>query len=257
MKCDYSTTFRLASTTFAGDALQKNGSRRTRSNLSRNVYRQIYQRFSRIFRYSIFIGGPTCTCMPINPSSLRFGASSSTVMLIKRPLRMCVAMLPRAMMCAAFQSDCRNARQLVRRRERREHDRRPAANHVRHLAAHGEKQPSLLFVVVAVVPLAAVEIELITLHRELVFGRHRIGHDDAAIVDAAVARFGDAIVELQLEVGRRAAAPDDERVALDDRRGSDLADEHAVLCAPVRRCSLPNRRAICRRRSPGIPARRR
>ena len=47
-----------------------------------------YQRFNRMFRYSIFIGGPVCTCMPINPSSLRFGASSSNVMLIKRPFNM-------------------------------------------------------------------------------------------------------------------------------------------------------------------------
>ena len=63
-----------------------------------------YQRFSRIFRYSIFIGGPVCTCMPIRPSSFRFGASSSIVMLMRRPLRICVAELPRTMRWAAFQS---------------------------------------------------------------------------------------------------------------------------------------------------------
>ena len=86
---------------------------------------------------------------------------------------MCVAVLPRTMMCAAFQSDVDDARELVGRRERREHDRRPAADDVRHLTAHREEQAPLLFVVVAVISLAAVEIELIALHRELVFRRHR------------------------------------------------------------------------------------
>jgi len=33
--------------------------------------------FSRMFRYSTFIGGPTCTCTPSRPSAGRFGASSS------------------------------------------------------------------------------------------------------------------------------------------------------------------------------------
>ena len=38
-----------------------------------------YQFFSRMLRYSTFIGGPTCTCTPISPSAGRFGASSSIV----------------------------------------------------------------------------------------------------------------------------------------------------------------------------------
>lgn len=45
-----------------------------------------HQFFSRMFRYSTFIGGPTCTWTPMSPSTRRFGASSSMVMLITRPL---------------------------------------------------------------------------------------------------------------------------------------------------------------------------
>ena len=67
----------------------------------------------------------------------------------------------------------------------------------------------------------------------------------------------DAEIELQLEVLRLAAAPDDERVALDDRRRRDLADERAVLDAPVGRVAFPSSRASCRRRWVGTRARRR
>ena len=42
-----------------------------------------YQFFNRMFRYSIFIGPPTCTCMPMAPSVGRFGGSSSTTIVIR------------------------------------------------------------------------------------------------------------------------------------------------------------------------------
>ena len=47
-----------------------------------------YQFLSRMFRYSTFIGGPTCTWTPISPSAGRFGTSSSMTTLISRPLMM-------------------------------------------------------------------------------------------------------------------------------------------------------------------------
>ncbi len=46
----------------------------------------LYQLLSRMFRYSTFIGGPTCTWTPMSPSAGRFGTSSSMTTLISRPL---------------------------------------------------------------------------------------------------------------------------------------------------------------------------
>ena len=58
------------------------------------------------------------------------------------------------------------------------------------------------------------------------------------VLDAAVAgahlEFG-----LQLEVARRAALPDDERVRVDDFLRRALADDHAVLDAPELRVAVP------------------
>src|SRR5688572_26912460 len=100
-----------------------------------------------------------------------------------------------------------NRGELVRTRERGKHNRRPAADDVRNLTADREEQPPFLFVVVAVVALSTIEIELIAAHREFVVRRDRIRDDDAAIIDTAVPTFGDAIVQLQLEVAGRTAAP--------------------------------------------------
>src|ERR1019366_999438 len=47
-----------------------------------------YSSFNRKFRYSIFIGGPTCTCTPISPFIMRPAASSSITTLIKCPFSM-------------------------------------------------------------------------------------------------------------------------------------------------------------------------
>ena len=58
------------------------------SSSSRSSSAGGYHCFSRMFRYSTFIGGPTCTCTPSRPSVGRFAVSSSTVTLITRPLSM-------------------------------------------------------------------------------------------------------------------------------------------------------------------------
>jgi hypothetical protein len=60
----------------------------------------IYRLFSQMFRYSTFIGGPTCIWNPINPPVARFAASSSIATAISRPFIMCVSAFPRAMTCS-------------------------------------------------------------------------------------------------------------------------------------------------------------
>ena len=141
--------------------------------------------------------------------------------------------------CTAFQSSVTTLRHFRRIPDRGEHDRRAAAHDARHLPPHADEQPALLFVVVPDVAFPAVEIELIAAQRELVVGRHRIRYARAPVVDAAVPGRRDAVVQLQLEVLRPAAPPDDERVALDDRRRRDFTDQHPVLDPPVLRVPLP------------------
>src|SRR5690606_21978843 len=68
-------------------------------------------------------------------------------------------------------------------------------------------------------------------------------------VDAAVARLGDSVLQLQLEIAWRPPLPDDEGVALDDGVRRDLADQRAILHAPVhgitgpavQRCAVEDR----------------
>ena len=57
--------------------------------------RRRYNSFSLKFRYSIFIGPPTCTCTPINPFIIRPTGSSSTTRLIKCPFKTCASTFPR------------------------------------------------------------------------------------------------------------------------------------------------------------------
>src|SRR5688572_17899649 len=131
---------------------------------------------------------------------------------------------------------CRELRGFA---ERREDDRRTCPDDAGDLAAHADEEPSLLLVIVADVPPGAVEIELIAAHRELVVGRDRVWNARAAVVDAAVPARGDPVVELQLEVLRAAACPDDERVALDDGGRGDLSDQYSVFGAPVFGVAFP------------------
>src|SRR5262249_45559480 len=83
------------------------------------------------------------------------------------------------------------------------------------------------------------DVALIAAHGEAVGGGYGIGHDDAAVIDTAVAAGGDAVIEFELEILRRAAAPDEEGVAADDGFGRNPAGHDAVGRAPVFRIALP------------------
>ena len=185
------------------------------------------------------MGGPTCTCTPINPSTGRFG----TVVVDDDGHEPAVDDVRQDI---AASDDVHRVPvvgnglgELVGVADRRHQNRGTAANDARHLSAHAEEKPALLFVVVSRIALATVEIALVTTHRELVPWRHSVRNDHAAIVDAAVALGRDAVVELQLEVLRLAAVPDDEGIALDDRGRGDLSDQSPVLDAPVGRVPIP------------------
>src|SRR5580658_9510351 len=110
---------------------------------------------------------------------------------------------------------------------------------MRHLSAHRQEQTPLLLVVIAGVLVLAVDIALIAAHRELVRGSHFVWYHHAAIIDAAVAARRDPVIHLQLEILGRAAPPDDEGVALDDRLRGDFAGHESVRGAPVFRIPLP------------------
>jgi hypothetical protein len=60
------------------------------------------------------------------------------------------------------------------------------------------------------------------------------------VIDAAVSAFGDAVLQLQLEVPSGAASPDDEGVLLEQRRGGDFADQHTVLDPPIDGVAVPS-----------------
>src|SRR4029453_4551250 len=80
----------------------------------------------------------------------------------------------------------------------------------------------------------AGDVELVTLHGEL-----RAVDLAAAIVDAAVALVGDAILESKFEVFKFPVAPDDERILFCLAAGRDLADEIAILDSPVLEIAIP------------------
>src|ERR1039457_4835414 len=102
------------------------------------------------------------------------------------------------------------------------------------LAAHGEKAAAALFVYLAGVALLAVHIGLVALHGEL-----DVGEFDAAELDAAV-EAGQLELELQFEIGRTAAPPDEERVLDGLLVGGSQADDGAVFDAPELRIAFPS-----------------
>lgn len=120
-----------------------------------------------------------------------------------------------------------------------QNDRLVPADHMRHLPAQGKKEPPLLFVVLAGVDIATIDVALVAAHGELIGWCYFVGHHCAAVVDAAVAASSDPVVHLEFEVLGRPTAPDDEGVALDDGLGSDLANQRAILGAPVPGVALP------------------
>ena len=62
---------------------------------------------------------------------------------------MCMSVLPRTIEVDRVPVVVDELRQLVASRRTWRHDRRPSADDARDLAAHGQKQPALLLVVVA------------------------------------------------------------------------------------------------------------
>ena len=96
------------------------------------------------------------------------------------------------MTCTAFHLRD-GPRELGGTADRRDQNRRTSADDAPEPPRTREKEAALLFVVVAGISLAAVEIALIAAHRELVRWRDRVGNDDAAVVDAAVALGRDAV----------------------------------------------------------------
>jgi hypothetical protein len=63
--------------------------------------------------------------------------------------------------------------------------------------------------------------------------------DDPAVAVISAELKLLAAIELQFEIARPAAPPDNEGVALDDSGRRDFADERTVIDAPVRRIALP------------------
>jgi hypothetical protein len=103
-----------------------------------------------------------------------------------------------------------------------------------HLAAVGEESAAAFLVVLADPTFDVVDVGLIAGERP-----GCIRKLDTAVVDAAVAAGGDAVIELELEVGGSAAAPDDEGVSFDEGFGGDFPDEVAVFDAPVFGIAVP------------------
>src|ERR1039457_5591521 len=101
------------------------------------------------------------------------------------------------------------------------------------LAAHGEKPAPALFVDLAGVLLLAIHVGLVALHGEL-----DIGEFDAANLDAAI-EAGEFELELQFEIRRTAAAPDEEGVLDGLPVGGGLSDDGAVFHAPEMRIAFP------------------
>src|SRR3954451_17053009 len=101
------------------------------------------------------------------------------------------------------------------------------------------EEAALLLVILPGVTIGSVDVELVAFHGELIGRRHRIRDYETAIVDADIARAGDAVIRFQLEVAWRASLPDDERVALDHCLRRDLAYQRSVLDSPVFRVAVP------------------
>src|ERR1019366_1394985 len=104
---------------------------------------------------------------------------------------------------------------------------------IAELAAHGEKAAPALFVDLAGVLLLAIHVGLVALH-----GEFDIGEFDAAKLDAAV-EAGEFELELQFEIRRTAAAPDEEGILDGLPVGGRLPADGAVFHAPEMRIAFP------------------
>ncbi len=125
--------------------------------------------FSQMFLNSTFIGSPTWIWKPRSPFNARAFVSSSTSVLVTWPFRISVIMLPRAMMCAWFQSFtlmifCSSSSAALQRAD----DLRAAAvGNVGELAAHGEKAAPALLVDLSGVAVRGVDVALVPFSTQL------------------------------------------------------------------------------------------
>src|SRR5206468_873260 len=101
-------------------------------------------------------------------------------------------------------------------------------------ATRRQEGPAPLLVVLAGVFVSCVDVGLVTAQK--VSGP---GDLFRAVVDAAVALGADAELDLQLEVGGFASAPDQKVVLLQQRGGRDLSDDFPRFSAPVPRVAIP------------------
>src|SRR4051794_36628185 len=106
------------------------------------------------------------------------------------------------------------------------------ARHTGHLTANGKKQTSLLLVIIPRIPVLAVDIALIPAHCELIVRGYLVGDDNASVVDPTVPAWGNAVFHLQLEITWAGSAPDDERIAFNNRFGCDLSHHYAIRHTP-------------------------
>lgn len=91
-----------------------------------------------------------------------------------------------------------------------------------------------VFVVLSGPGEVAVDVALIALQ-----GEGWLRHLTAAVVDPAVTGSADTVFDFEFEIGRQSAAPDRKRVGLEQRFGSDFADEVSIFDAPVFRIGVP------------------
>ena len=103
-----------------------------------------------------------------------------------------------------------------------------------HLATEREERATAFFVVLSGPCEVAVDIALIALQ-----GEGRLRHLAAAVVNPAVTGSADTVFDFEFKIGRKSATPDRERVGLEQRFGSDLADEGSIFDAPVFRIGVP------------------
>ena len=179
-------------------------------------------------------GGPTWTWTPIRPSNLRLGVSSSMTSDMMWPLRMWMRRLPRMMKVVLVPVvGVDEGFEFVGGAEVGD-DGGAGGIDVGDLAAHGEEGAAALFVVLAGVFVGAVDVGLVTAEEPL-----GAGDLDTAVVDAGVAVVGDTEFCFEFEVFRRAAAPDEEAVLLEEIVRGNFADEDVVFDAPVLRVAVP------------------
>ena len=188
---------------------------------------------------------PTWIWKPRSPFSARPFASSSTTNAVTWPLTMFMIVLPRAIRCTVFHSpglmSAFNSSAL--RLELADLPRHAVGADFDRLAALHEKTAAALLVDHPGELIVEVDVGLIALQHPFAGDRATPfpagWHLRAAELDAAVGR-AHAVFELQFEISRLAALPDDEGIFLQRVLRRRRADEHAAFSLPVRRVAVPS-----------------